>query len=1086
MRSFMRSSLRALRRSPWLLLVILGSAMGAQALNPSKALTQYVRQAWTTSNGLPLAAILTMAQTRDGYLWVGTHEGLARFDGVSFTVFNRRNTPILTNNRVTALCEDPSGALWIGTGGDRFFSGGAVRGGGLLRYDQGQWRRFSTDNGLADDIINALAVEASGKLWIGTTGGLVAFDGQRFTRYTVADGLADERIVALTLDRQGTLWIGTRNGLSRLDQGRIETVGLRGQVVQALYEDQSGRLWAGAQTRLFCRRDPAEDFLPSDVHGSIGDIREDLDSNLWVTSYSNGLARIRGDAIERFAPPPHPGVDVVPFGVHEQALCLLIGRERELWVGTGRGLYCFHDGAVTPIGEAEGLAGRYAYPILRGRDGAIWVGTGDGGLSRIEKGKVVATWDRRRGLPAEDVLALREDRAGALWIGSSAGLTRKTGDRFRTYGVAQGLAGAPVRVIHEEPDGSLLVGAGTTLCRFADGKFARLGPADGYPVSDAQVLAIARDRDGDLWIGTNRGLTRRRGSAFTLFTLADGLPNLNVKCFYQAPDGTLWIGTAGGLARFANDRFATLTASHGLFDDNLHAIFADAQHRFWMSSNLGIFCVPVEELVACADGRRATVSCQAFSVRDGMRDNECNGSRQPAGCQADDASLWFPTANGVAVIRPDQLPRNAVPPLTRIERLAADGQPSATLSATFPAHTQTVEIRYTGLSFLAPDQVVFAYQLVGLSEAWQDAGPRRTAHFTGLPPGTYVFRVRAFNNQGVPSAAFAEARFVIPAPWHRTRLAYAAYALIALGLVAGGVRWRLAALRRVALRLEQTVAARTSEIRRQQDELRRQRDEIETKNEEILDGLRYAKRIQEALLPGERELAAALGKAFVIYAPRDIVSGDFYWARELDPATTLLAVGDCTGHGVPGALMSVIGITLLEQIVQEGAIEPAAILERLHLGIRQALHQADDAQTAQDGLDIGICRIERAGARIKFSGAGFRLYLVAPTGEVTAIKGDAKAVGGRQREACRSFTQHEIGYAAGAMLYLATDGLTDQKGAAGKRFGSRRVAALFQRVARAPATEQAQLILQEMTAFRAGEAQLDDITVVGARLARRG
>ncbi|OYT73420.1 MAG: hypothetical protein CFK52_02305 [Chloracidobacterium sp. CP2_5A] len=1075
---------RRLRWSLWLLSVILCSVGSARALDPSKALTQYVRQVWTGRDGLPLSAIFTIAQTRDGYLWVGTHEGLARFDGVGFTVFNRQNTPIFVNNRITALCEDASGALWIGTGGDRFFSSGGVRGGGIVRYDQGRWRRFSADEGLPDDVINALVADRDGKLWIGTLGGLIAFDGARFTRYAVADGLPDGRIAALTLDRQGALWIGTHDGLARLQQGRIEIVGLRREVVQALYEDRAGRLWAGTQTRLFCRRAAADDFSPSDVAGPIGDIKEDPDGNLWVTTPNRGLARLRGETVERFAPPPHPGVDVAPFGVHEQALCLLIGRERELWVGTGRGLYCFYDGAVTPIGEPEGLLGRYAYPLLRDRAGTIWVGTGDGGLSRLENGKVVATWNRRRGLPTDEALALHEDRAGALWIGSSAGLTRKTGDRFTTYGPAAGLTGVPVRVIYEEPDGSLLLGAGATLCRFADGKFKQLTTADGYPVPDAQVLAIARDRAGNLWIGTNRGLARRRGQSFTLFTTNDGLPNLNVKCFYQAPNGDLWIGTAGGLARFADNRFTALTARHGLFDDNIHVIFADARNRFWMASNLGIFCVPVEQLIACADGRIPKVTCRAFGLHDGMRDAEGNGSRQPAGCQAGDGGLWFPTANGVAVIHPDKLPYNAVPPPVWIERLAADGR---TIEAgALPTHTQTVEIRYAGLSFLAPDQVTFAYQLGGLSDAWQNAGSRRTVYFTGLAPGEYVFRVRAFNKDGSPSAATAEARFVIPAPWYRTRLAYAAYALAALGLTAGGIRWRLAALRRLAQRLEDTVAARTAEIYRQQEALRAQRDEIEAKNHAILDNLHYAERIQRALLPRAEQLAAALGEAWVIYAPRDIVSGDFYWVYALDAETTLLAVGDCTGHGVSGALMSMIGVTLLNQIVQEGVAEPAALLERLHLGVRQALQQQDaGAQAAQDGMDIGLCRIERAVGRVLFSGARFRLHLVAPTGELAVIKGDVKSIGGRQREARRSFTQQTIGYAAGAMLYLATDGLTDQKSPTGERFGSRRAAALFQRAVSLPAAEQARLISQTLTIFRAGEAQLDDIAVVGARLQRR-
>jgi ligand-binding sensor domain-containing protein/serine phosphatase RsbU (regulator of sigma subunit) len=1072
----------------WLfcLIILLCNTPGAYALDPNKVLTQYVRQVWLASDGLPLNAIFTITQTRDGYIWVGTHEGLARFDGIHFTTFNRQNTPILNNNRITVLCEAPSGALWIGTGGDRFFSSGGVRGGGLFRYDQGRWQRFGMDDGLPDDIINALTIDPSGTLWAGTMNGLVAFDGQRFTHYTA--GLPSTKIAALRFDRQGILWIGTTSGLARFQQGRIETTELTDHSIQALYEDQAGCLWIGTQTGLLYRPPSSTRCIPTKVTSPVTDICEDPDGNLWVSTYTQGLIRCRGETIDVFTPPPHPGTDTVTFGVHEMSLCLLTGREGELWVGTGRGLYCFHDGAVTPLGEPEGLLGTYTYPILQDRAGVIWVGTSEGGLSRIEQGKVTATWGQRPGksgrpgLPGDDVLALCEDHTGALWLGSSTGLTRKEGNRFTTYRPANGLSGLPVRVIHEEPDGSLLIGAGTTLCRFAGGKFTRMGTNEGYPVPDAQVLFIGRDRDGNLWIGTNRGLVCQRQGRFTLYGVADGLPNPNVKYLYHDSQGILWFGTAGGLVHFANHRFTAITTRQGLFDDNIHVILVDDQDRFWMSSNLGIFTVPRAELIACAEKRQPRVTCRVFGPSDGMRDQEGNGSRQPAGCRAADGSLWFPTTNGIAILNPVTLPYNASPPPVTIERLLADGQSLENLSPVLPVHTQTVEIHYTGLSFILPKQVTFAYQLSGLSQDWQAAGSRRTAYFSGLPPGTYTFRVRAFNRDGVASANVAEVRFSIPAPWYRTRLAYAGYLLLALSLIAGGVRWRLAALRQLALRLEQTVAARTAEIYQQQEALRGQRDEIERKNAEMLESIRYAERIQRALLPRAGQLTTTLTDAFVVYLPRDIVSGDFYWLRNLDADTVLLAVGDCTGHGVPGALMSMIGITLLDRLIQEGVTEPALILEQLHLGIRRALQQDGDTKTAQDGMDIGLCRIERATGRLCFSGAALRAYLVTPAGELTTIKGDTKSIGGRQREAYRTFTHHEVDYADGTMLYLLTDGFTDQKNPTGERYGSRRTGQKLQQIASLPAARQAEALSREIHLFRGTEAQLDDIAIVGVRL----
>lgn len=290
----------------WLfcLIILLCNTPGAYALDPNKVLTQYVRQVWFANDGLPLNAIFTITQTRDGYIWVGTHEGLARFDGIHFTTFNRQNTPILNNNRITVLCEAPSGTLWIGTGGDRFFSSGGVRGGGLFRYDQGRWQRFGMDDGLPDDIINALTIDPSGTLWAGTMNGLVAFDGQRFTHYTA--GLPSTKIGALRFDRQGILWIGTTSGLARFQQGRIETTELTDHSIQALYEDQAGCLWIGTQTGLLYRPPSSTRCIPTKVTSPVTDICEDPDGNLWVSTYTQGLIRCRGETIDVFTPPPIP------------------------------------------------------------------------------------------------------------------------------------------------------------------------------------------------------------------------------------------------------------------------------------------------------------------------------------------------------------------------------------------------------------------------------------------------------------------------------------------------------------------------------------------------------------------------------------------------------------------------------------------------------------------------------------------------------------------------------------------------------------------------------------------------------------
>jgi len=798
---------RVIRLAAALLLLELTWSGAALALDPEKAITQYLHQVWQIEDGLPSNVIPAIVQTRDGYLWLGTEGGLVRFDGVRFTVFNPESTETIKSYSVESLCEGQDGSLWIGTAG------------GLIRLKDGQFTTYTTKDGLPDNRVTAISEDREGNLWIATYGGELSrlLRNGTITTHSTQAGWPGGAVISIYRDREGNLWIGTSVGLVHLSGEKFTTYPMQGDLpkkpVRPIYEDRRGNLWIGTEGGGLYRFKDGRviRFTTSDglSHNYVRAIYEDREGNLWIGTYGRGLNRLKDRQFTRFT--TKDGLS------DDRILAICEDREGSLWIGTyGGGLNRFKDGKLTTYTTQEGLSHDWAYSIYEDRAGNLWVGT-KGGLNRFKDG-TVTTYTTKDGLSHNMVRSLYEDRAGTLWIGTQGGgLNGFKAGRFTTYTTRHGLSSDHVRSIYVDHQGSLwvgtLVGTGTGLHRFKDGRFIAYARQDGSAFG--VVYSMLEGHEGSLWVGTNNGLFRLKDGESVHYMSQHGLPDSQVMTLYEDRARVLWIGTYGaGLSRFKNGTFTTYTMKEGLPDNVVYQILEDERRRLWISSNKGIFYISKDELNEYAEGRIGSITSVSYGKADGMKAIECSGAHQPAGWKTRDGRLWFPTTKGLVMIDPQHLKTNILPPPVYIEQVMVDQKPlGPDEKFELPPGKAELEFHYTALSFLDPKKVEFRYRLEGYDKDWVTAGTRRVAYYTNLSPGDYRFRVIACNNDGVWNEAGAAAEFSLKPHFYQTTRWF--YTLCAMVLILLGPSIYLLRVRQLKARekeLERLVEERTKDL----------------------------------------------------------------------------------------------------------------------------------------------------------------------------------------------------------------------------------------------------------------------------------
>lgn len=725
-----------------------GLAGTAYALDTSKTLTQYSHRVWNQEEGLLEPTVYSILQTHDGYLWLGTQNGLIRFDGERFrpVKVNRASGAYFGPALIRSLLEDKNQVLWAGSIGN-----------GLARIARGSRRWFTTRDGLPTDIAGCVVPNKSGGLWICTSGGLVEFRDKVQRVYTKADGLPNNHIHSACQASDGTLWVGTLgSGLSRRVGERFVPFTVSNKSlgeVGALGCATDGSVWAGTEEgvvhikRSNIRRYTTNDGLPDN---SISTILEGPDGSIWVGTQT-GIARFHDNEWSAYR--TKDGLS------HTGVLSMLIDREGSLWVGTKNGLDQFTDSQVTPYTTSEGMPANDTGPVIEDNDGMLWVGTRDNGLARFD-GHRFTVLTKSDGLADNHILSLAAGADGDLWIGTPKGLTLlRHGHVIRTYTEKDGLSGNTVSSLFIDSQSALWVGGNRGLSVLENNRFSR--PPQFLSLDSEPIVALGGGRTTRLFVSTASGrLYTLRNGAVSSYMPPD--PTRAIASYYaDTTRHVLWMGTLGsGLVRWKNGTLTHIRTKDGLFDDQIYAILPDDHANFWFASSKGIFRVSASELDKFADGKQKGVTSFPFST--GQLRFECQGGVQPAACRTRDGRLWFSTTNGLVVVDPNHLSPNRLPPPTQIETVFVNGQrrdPEAPLS--LAPYEKNLEIRYTGLSFVTPEKVTFRYILEGYDKEWVEAGSRREAFYTNLPPGHFQFRVIASSSDGIWSTNGASLYFTI-------------------------------------------------------------------------------------------------------------------------------------------------------------------------------------------------------------------------------------------------------------------------------------------------------------------------------------
>ena len=807
------SSQRPVRRlCQWLAAALLLCWRVAHALNPTLAPSQYVLDNWQIQEGLPQTSAQALARTPDGYLWVGTQEGLARFDGAKFTTFDTENEPSMPNKIISVLFVDSAGRLWVGTRS------------GLVTFENGHFTRFDRIPGLRHAYIRAIAEGKSGRLWIGTEAGLYEIGGGRQASFDGSNGLADSRIRALHEDSDGVLWVGAMNSLQRFENGRFDSVsfGAVSETVSAMLEEADGTLWMGTADGALYRRSHHQLEIvakPGELGSIVRDLTRDRDGNLWIATHGAGLVRWRDGVFTALTTNQFQGGDLRG---------LLVDPEGSLWIGTyGSGLLRLRDGRFVSAGAPEGLVGNLAWTITIRRAGGLWVGT-DGGLSSYVDGRFqhMAAPD---GLNSVRVRSVLETRDGDLWVGTDgAGAYRSDSRGMVLYNRDKGLEGQNVYALLEDRQGRVWIGTNEGLAVFENGKIeSRQSLLSDWP--KASVKLLYEDAAGNLWVGTDsQGLFLIDGSGTRHFGAAEGLPSDWVISIHEDERGTIWLGTMDGLGLWRAGKMISLAAAGGPLRETILGILEDDRHVFWMTTNKELASVSREAIDNYLRNPPMHPAVQTYGSADGLRTAEfCGGNTSP-GVRTPDGLLWFPSIKGLVRVDAAHIASNSLPPPVQIEQVLVDNK-KLTLSdgMRVAAGSQQWEFHYTALSLLVPQRLQFQYQLQGVDRDWVDAGNRRTAYYTRLAPGTYTFRVKAANNDGVWNDVGASISFTLDPLYYQTWWFFLLCLLTLLGSIAFLYRLRVGHLRRLATTLSGEVARRTADLESANLELSQAKDRAE-------------------------------------------------------------------------------------------------------------------------------------------------------------------------------------------------------------------------------------------------------------------
>lgn len=1021
---------------------------------------QYYFDIYDVSDGLAQSTVYSIIQDREDNYWLGTRAGVSLFDGVHFTNFTAEDG--LTEGAARTIFEDSHGQIWVGHDG-----------GGITRYRENQFEIFSGAKLHFKSDITTIIEDADGNIWLtsyGSGAGMISnpaasIDSLKYEMY-MGGRLAD-RIVGSHLSQDGSLYFVTDPVVKKFNKEEqiFENLALNGiprfSPTTCIYEDSRKNLWFGTYHgglfKYVPDKDDTEmfDLIKMGMTSNwISAIFEDRNGNIWVGTWGGGVARFgtNGDFTVFDNRNGMPGSKIRNI-IEDQEGNILMGSSEH-------GFCAFKGDYFLSWFEEDGLINSQVFAIEQAADGRFWLGTNEG-ISILNTKNTNNQLSDFYKLQSDWIRFIVEDQNQSMWIAADGqGLftyTRAGEFRFDPL-INSNIPLNDVTALTVDNINNLWVGTldGLLYYEIDNRRINRLTQVSG--LSGNEISAVFSDSHGRIWVGMQQnGLNVIEDTVFHTIDLG---MNITPSCFTEDGNGVVWIGTKGrGVIAYDFEKREVvehLTVSEdGLLANLINLMNCDKDNIVYIGTNNGLNKYDQE-----------AQKLYGFSEKRGFVGIE---TKQNATCHDREGKLWFGTNLGVTRYDPELKPRDVIEPLTHITGLMVNYEPYTLEDNLRLSYRQNSLIFDYRCITLDPEAVQYQIKLEGIDQDWRPPGKQTQVNYPALPPKKYTFYVKAKNSDGVWNDPPISLDFQIKPPFYLTPW-FIISCVVALGLlIFGYIKMRERALVRENRILEEKVRERTEEVVAQKEELAQ-------KNKDITDSIRYAKRIQFAILPPK----SPFPDTFILFKPKDIVSGDFYWFTEVEGKEFIAAV-DCTGHGVPGAFMSIIGHNSLNKIVnQYGITEPGEILSELNSEVVETLHQSKDEEDVYDGMDLSLITFDKKKNEILYAGAYNSMYLVR-NGELSETKADRQPIGlavGKKKV----FTTKKVEVQSGDMIYLFSDGYADQFGGEGmKKFKSRNLKQLLTKIAAEPVEKQRQILDESMEKWRGNIEQIDDILVIGRK-----
>lgn len=1071
---------------------------------------------YKTLQGIKHNTIRCMAEDSIGNIWMGTNGGgLVRFDGKYFSSFTKKEG--LSNIIILSIMIDKSGCIWVGTNG-----------GGVCKYDGKYFTNFKKQDGLINDVVPEIYQDKSGNIWFGTHEGLSKYDGKTFTNFSEKQGLSGNVVFSILEDDTENLWIASEHSGLCYFNGISFTIykdskDWKNNEIYSLYKDKKGIIWFGSNGGL-CFYDGnffSKYLNPLLNNINIYSITQDDFNNIWLATDGKGLFRFDGKIFSNFTE---------KHGLTSNTLLhVLLDKAGNLWCGAVNGGLCIYNGKhFNNYSDRDGLNHTIINCISEANDGKLWFGSNEGGVICFD-GKSFNHYSKKQGFCDAVVLASFKDSNGNIWFGTNGeGVFCYDGISFKNYTQHHGLNSDIIFSIFEDKNHNMWFGSnGNGACKFDGENFTHYTKNQG--LNNDVVLTIYQDKKDNIWFGTYEGVCYYNGTNFVYFKDNESLNGNYVYCIMQDHDGIIWIGTyGGGVWRYDGNYFVNFTEKSGLVNNEVMSLMQDKECNLWLGTRKGISQITANQLkkINTLNVLNFNPIKESFfynyNYNDGFLGLNC---RRNAMLQDKLGFIWV-GSDILSSFNPQQNVIKKTPPNIMLINIKLFGEDIAwpSLNAvnvdrkgnekivgliqdtvlqngvllkniyfdgitkwynlpehlSLPYNNNNVTFNFVGVHMQSRNHLKYQYILEGFDNNWSAITNRTEAPYGNLPSGDYTFKVKAMNQIGLWSKE-CEFKFCVRKPWWESwwfRLVVFCFVTI---LIYSIYRMRTAKLRKDKIVLEQTVEIRTAEVQNEKNVVEEQKKLIEKKHKEITDSINYAERIQRSLLASKQLLDEYLSQYFILYKPKDIVSGDFYWAKKLINNHFLLVTADSTGHGVPGAIMSMLNIACLKEATSLDITRPDLLLNETRRLVIENLKNDEGVFGGKDGMDASFLCFDFENLMLYCASAYVPIWIIRD-GNMLEIEVDRMPIGKHVYDNT-TFKLQKIQLLKGDVVYTFSDGFADQFGGVnGKKFKKKHLQQLLLSVSNEPIENQKNILSEVFDNWKANLDQIDDVCLIGLRV----